>query len=133
MKALDRLPTLNGTRNPDQQHNVGALIGDAYFWDTVQDLAASKSRSAWSTLEKEGFIQNKDDIRNEVDGEKTLVHSPSFAVIAKVSNPRASFDKDAFITLVSSKFKIDKHKLVELAQDCTKQSKAPVSLKILEI
>lgn len=131
-KALDRIPMNNGTRNPDQS-NIGGVIGEAYLWDTVQELAASKSKAAWDTMEKEGFIPPKDLLREKGSGEVSLVSSDNFTVISKVTAPRASFDKDAFIDLVAKKFKIDKHKLVEASKSCTKESRAPVSLKIMEI
>lgn len=132
LKALDRLPMNNGTRNPDTS-NIGGILGEAYLWDTIRDLAASKSKEAWSHLEKEKLIPSKEKLREDVGSEKCLVSSDNFSLVAKVSAPRENFDKDAFIDLVAKKYKIDKHKLVEASQTCVKPTAAPVSMKILEI
>lgn len=133
IKALERLPSNNGTKNPDQLDNVGALVGDIYLWETVSEIASDKARNGWKALQSEEFIPSKEEIRETVQGEKALVKTPSFVVLAKVTNPRTTFDRDKFIDLCSKKFKLDKHKLVELAATCVKETAAPTSLKVLEV
>lgn len=49
-------------------------------------------------------------------------------IFAKVTSPRKSFDKDEFIKAVSDKYEISAFELHEIAQNCEKESAAPVSL-----
>ncbi|MCI0557510.1 MAG: hypothetical protein MN733_03365 [Nitrososphaera sp.] len=133
IKALDRLSTLNGTRNPDEKDNQGAFLGPIYLWSVVADIAKDRISSAWKSLEENGLIPADDALRTQISGEEVITSSPSFALQVKVTNPRSTFDKDMFIECASVKFKIDKHKLVELAATCNKSSKSPLTKKVIEL
>jgi hypothetical protein len=133
IKALDKLATLNGTRNPDETDNQGAFLGPVFLWETVRDIAADKVKSAWSAVSENNLISTDDVLRDKINGEEILVSSPSFALQVRVTQPRESFDQTLFIEKAAKKFSIDKHKLVELAAQCKKQSRAPLSKKVVEI
>ena len=123
---------MNGTQSPDHS-NLGGVLSEIYLWETVRDYAADKCKTAWLSLEREKLIKPDDFLRDNIDKEEVVVHSDHFSIVAKVSTPRSTFDRDLFIEKVGKKFKIDKHKLIDLAQQCTKQSKAPLSKRIIEI
>lgn len=57
-----------------------------------------------------------------------LIVTSLVTVTAKVTQPRETFDKDAFIKAVSTECDIHAAKLYTIADDCVKKSKAPVSL-----
>lgn len=133
IKALDRLSTLNGTRNPDEQDNQGAFLGPVFLWSTIADIADDKIKESWKTLSANNLITTDDVLRDSINGETILVSSPSFALQVRVTSPRESFDQTLFIEKAAKKFNIDKHKLVELATQCKKASKAPLSKKVIEL
>ena len=53
-----------------------------------------------------------------------------FILSAKVSNPRKSFDKDAFIKALAKKYDLSMIELQNLAKETVKESTAPVSFEI---
>lgn len=57
-----------------------------------------------------------------------LTTTSNVTITAKVNNPRETFDKDAFIRQVAEKFDLSQLDLINIANTCTKKSKAPVSL-----
>jgi hypothetical protein len=132
IKALDKLAALNGTRNPDETDNQGAFLGPVFLWETVRDIAADRVKSSWSDLASNKLIPT-DDILRESNGSEVLLSSPSFALQVRVTSPRETFDQTLFIEQAAKKFSIDKHKLIELAAQCKKLSKPPLTKKVVEI
>lgn len=132
IKAISRLGETNGTKNPDERHNVGSLLGEIYLWQVATDIASDRLKAAWKELEAEELLPSDDKLRTDVEGELVALQSPHFSLQIKVAKPRESFDKDMFIEKASKKFKIDKHKLIELSRECVKLSKAPLTKKVLE-
>ncbi len=89
-RQLYRLQELVAQSNPDGKHNTGRMIGEAYFWDTVEKLAKAKSDSAWDRLASMGVALDEDaDPGNHVIG-----NSPHFVVECSVSQPRKAFNID---------------------------------------
>jgi hypothetical protein len=133
VKAVSRIGETNGTKNPDSKNNVGNYLGDIYLWQVVGEIAADRLKAAWNYLNSDKLMPDDDHLRANVEGEIVALKSPTFALQVKVAKPRESFDKDLFIEKASKRFKIDKHKLLELSMECTKQSKAPLTKKVLEL
>ena len=133
IKAVSRLGETNGTKNPDSRNNVGAALGKVYLWRVAVEIATDRLKTAWNDLTNKELIPEDEILRKSIEGETVAIKSPSFGLQIKVSKPRESFDKDAFLDKVSKKFKIEKHKLIELSKECTKLSKAPLSKKIVEL
>lgn len=132
LKAFGRLGS-NGTKNPDERSNVGRYLGEIFLWDYAAELCSSKAREAWRLLAADQIISSDDELRATIEAETVIAKSPHFAMSVKVGNPRMMFDQERFIDAISSKFKIDKHKLVELAKECKSPSRAPLSKKVIEI
>ena len=127
-KALYKL----NVRSPDTS-NAGSYIADVFFWETIEKLAGGKLDDAWRALVRNHLIPDDNHLREHVNGETVLSKTKHFVVEAKISNPRAIFDKDAFIRQVSEKFKVPKHKLDELAAQCVSHTRAPLTKRVLEV
>ncbi len=97
------------------------LFGFAIF-KTLEGLAKQHKR-----FEDEIKDDGKVKLTHPVD-QFILNEIPEVKVFAKVSNPRKSFDKDAFIKAVADKFNLSAHELYSIAEDCEKIGAAPVSL-----
>ena|SRR5258705_4575637 len=129
-KALSRLGS-NGTVNPDQKHNQGRMLGEAYLWREVEAYAKSKSEAAWRVLEREGIAPNKDTI--EPGTEVEFGFSPSFVGIAKATQPVKRFDGDELAMLLAkSKWKVPVSAAKEMISDAKVPTKPMVSMKIIE-
>lgn len=133
IKALDRIESLNGTANPDASSNSGSFLGPVFLWETIHNIAQDKMKKAWTNLAENNLIPADDTLRDKVKGDEVIISSPSFALQVKVTQPRESFDQTLFIDKAAKKFSIDKHKLMELAAQCKKSSRAPLSKKVVEI
>jgi hypothetical protein len=58
------------------------------------------------------------------------VNTENYRREISVDTPRSSFDKDAFIEAICEAYPdLLKHKLVEIAATCLKQSKAPIKIE----
>lgn len=132
LKAITRFGTTNGTKNPDERSNTGRLLGEVFLWETAKDFCASREKAAWAALESMELF-DPDELRESGPAESIVTKSPNFALSVKVSNPRMMFDKDLFIERVAEAFKIDKHKLIEIATQAKTPSKPPLSKKVLEV
>jgi hypothetical protein len=132
LKAITRFGTTNGTKNPDERSNTGQLLGEVFLWETARDLCADRAKSAWADLESMELYSDA-DLRSLGESESIVVKSPHFALSVKVSKPRMMFDRDLFIERIAADFKIDKHRLIELATTCKAASKPPLSKKVLEV
>lgn len=99
---LVKLQTEAAKMNPDAKHNSGRLIGEAYFWDTVEALAKKQSATTWEGLEALGITLSRD----EEPGNYDVDSSPSFDVTCKISNPRQKFDEEKLAKALQRKYKI---------------------------
>jgi hypothetical protein len=128
-KALGRLGK-NGTENPDNKHNSGKLLGEAFMWEAVEKYAKAKGDAAWQALMREGIIPNKKDLQ---EGEHELAYSPSFVAIARVSAPVKRFKIEEMAKLMrESKYKVPESTTIEMADRAKVPSTSAVSLKIIE-
>jgi hypothetical protein len=69
----------------------------------------------------------KAQIAQPTAGAIVVATSQELTLSAKVTAPRESFDKDAFMAIIADKFDTSLHALQTIADTCTKQSAAPVS------
>jgi hypothetical protein len=130
VKALSKLG-MNGTANPDEKHNQGRLLGEAYLWDTVEKYAKGKSEAAWKALEKEGIAPKKDEV--EASSEQEFGFSPSFVGTVKASKPVSKFDPQTFAERLSkSKYKVPVSYTKEALDDAKVEGNPKVSYNIIE-
>jgi hypothetical protein len=127
VKAISKF---NGVKNPDAKHNTGRLLGEAYFWDEMAKYAKAQAEGKWATLTREGIIPEK---RSLDPGEQEVASSPSFAVIAKVTQPVKRFDVDELAKLMrQSKYKVPESTTKELV-DLAKVPTSPmVTMRVVE-
>lgn len=129
VRALSRLGR-NGTENPDASHNTGKLLGEAFMWEKVAKFAESKAKAAWGAMEKEGIVPNKATLD---PGDHELAYSPSFTVIAKVTQPVRRFDADEMAMLLAkSKYKVPVSTTKEYLEQAKVPTKPVASLKVME-
>lgn len=130
IKFLSKLGT-NGTKNPDEKHNQGRLLGEAFMWDEVEAYAKNRSEAAWKVLETEGIAPAKNTI--EASSETEFGFSPSFLGIVKATKPVSKFDPDTFADMLSrSKYKVPVSYTKEALNDAKVEGNPKVSYKIIE-
>lgn len=130
VKFLSKLG-MNGTKNPDEKHNQGRLLGEAYMWDEVARYAKSKSEAAWEVLEKEGIAPDKATLTESTETE--FGFSPSFVGVVKVSKAVKRFDPDTFAErLRTSKYKVPVSFTKEALDDAKVGTSPRAEYKIIE-
>ncbi len=128
-KALARLGR-NGTENPDAKHNTGRLIGEAYMWERVAKYAEAKADAAWKAMLRAEIVPEKKTLE---PGDHELAYSPSFTIIAKVSQPVRRFNGDELAELLAkSKYKVPTSTTKEFIDQAKVPTSSVVSMKIME-
>jgi hypothetical protein len=129
-KALSRLG-MNGTINPDEKHNQGRLLGEAYLWDSVMAYAKAKSEAAWKVLEKEGILPDESTLSE--GGEVEFGFSPSFVGTVKATQPVKRFSGEALaVLLAKSRWKVPTSASKEMINEAKVPTKPMVMYKIIE-
>lgn len=113
--------------NPDAKHNTGRLLGEAFFWDHVCKMAKARSDAAWDKLLDEGLIE-----RPEEEGMHSLLTTPSFTCIAKVSKPVRRFSADELAKLLKKQHKIPEPVTKQLVEQAKVSTKPSVSYEVTE-
>lgn len=130
IKALSKLGS-NGTINPDQKHNQGRLLGEAFMWDAVEKYAKGKSEAAWKALEKEGICPEKSTVEPSTESE--FGFSPSFVGVVKASKPVEKFDPETFAGILNrGKYRVPVSYTKEALSDAKVPGNPKVSYKIIE-
>jgi len=122
-----------GVRNPDRRSNVGRVLFELYLWQELGKEAEDQLKSLWAKAVEEGLIKEDDHYRNLGPGETIAGESDSFSVLMKVSKARKSLDKEAFLSAVAKKAKIARPALDELWESCSKEGRASLSKRVLEV
>lgn len=118
-----------GLRNPDKGDNQGTLLFEALCWQEMQKLSTAKQKATWTALEE--IIGSDDELRKK-SGEHIAAESQHFTVLTTVATPRKSIDKEAFLDAAARKGRISRQALEDLWEDCMKESKAPLTKRIVE-
>lgn len=116
-----------------KEDDLGPYFGPIYFWQEIKKYAESAHEAAWKTAQKAKVVPDDDALRDMGEGEHIIADSRLFSFIAKVDKPRDAFDLEKFCSVISKRFKVDEAALSKLAADCQKQSKSPLSKRILEV
>lgn len=120
----------SGVRNPDEKSNTGGALFRAFVWQEISSHAEKEIKKAWSeVLEITGH--DEDSLRKEPQGESILLEGSIFSAIVKVTAPRKTFSKEAFIAAIAKQHKIPAAKLEALAAKCVVEGKPPVSKRVL--
>lgn len=111
----------------------GVFFATIFLWQEVKKYSESALEAAWKTAVAAKVVSEDEDLRDLGQGEHIISDSRLFSFIAKVDNPRQSFDQEAFIRRVATKYKLDPDALAKIAVECVKDSKPPLSKRILEV
>ena len=120
------------TLKPQEKGNTGRTIWPIFYWQVVEDIASKGLKQAWEAAATEGVVNSDDQLRALGEGEHLVVDSNHFSVLASVSKPRLNFDRDLFLDKVAKKYKLDKAKLMVLAESCKVEGKAALSKRVVE-
>ena len=123
---------VGGVRNPEKG-NSGKLLFDIYTWQVVSDIAEEMLKAAYEQAQQRGGIMGDDDrLRLLGEGDHIVAESDKFSATAKVSKPRANFDREAFITDICKTFKLQESKVQACVKRSTKTGKASLTKRVLE-
>ena len=129
-KINDDLIDANISRAPKDNSNTGAYLWPVFYWQTVEDIASDQLKLAY----KNGVsVFGTDDVmRGRGEGEHLIADSNCFSMLATVTKPRQSFDKDLFIAKLCKRYKLERSKLEVIAGECMHPTKAPLSKRVVE-
>lgn len=99
-------------------------LADLYVASTLSSIFSKKEESC-----KKFFKEMYADKLTTI-GETHLTTIKPFKLISKVTSPRESFDKDAFINALSTKYDMSIIELRAIAATCTKLSAAPTGFRV---
>jgi hypothetical protein len=126
VKELNKLGR-NGTANPDQKHNVGSYLGEAFLWQEVMRYAEGRRDLLFDKIKTE--VANWEELEA---GEHEIASSPHFAFVCRVSNPVRRFSADALAKEMRKKFKIPEPVVREMVEQAKVPTKPTVSKKVME-
>lgn len=124
--------TREGVRNPDRRHNSGPVLFEIAYWQEISDLADKRLKQSWTAAEENGVLKS-DDYYRQTPGETIAAESEKFSCLMKVSSPRKTIDKEAFIAAVAKKCRIAAAAIEDFWEANLKEGKASLSKKILEV
>jgi hypothetical protein len=113
--------------------NQGSYLADIFIAQETKKWAEDRLKGAWKAAVDDGVVPEDDALREQAKGEHIITESSQFSCVVKVDTPRANFDKEAFITQVAKKFKIDAAKLTALAETCKGKGQPPLTKRVLEV
>jgi len=102
----------------------------------LSDLFIAKAMASMGNAKAKAITDELKDIHEEkLNKAETNITFPlesvsPFILTAKVSNPRAMFDKDMFIKAVAEEFDLSISELVALSKNAVKTSAAPVTFEV---
>lgn len=110
--------------------NDESTLSEVFLWQEVEKLADKNLKVAWKDT---GLTD--DNLRSLGIGEHIALESGSLSCVAKVSDGRVCFDKDAlsaFILAIAKKHKIPVASLNTLAEKCKGKTKPILEKRVLE-
>jgi len=130
IKALSKFGHSNGTTNPDEKHNAGRMLGEAFMWEQVAKYAEGRADAVWAEMTVEGIVPKKEALE---DGEHEVAYSPSFVVISKVSKPVKRFSGEELARMLNkSKYRVPLSTTKEMIDKAKVDSNPMRSLKVIE-
>jgi hypothetical protein len=116
-----------------KEDDLGPYFWSIFYWQEIKKHSEAAHEAAWKVAQRAKVVKDDDDLRDLGGGEHIIADSKLFSFIARVDSPRQTFDPEKFIKLVAKKFKLDEDVLTRMAADCLKDSKPPLSKRILEV
>jgi len=128
--------TMAAYPNPDQKArgNAGRMLHEIWIWQEAAALAASAEKAAWQAAQLgDNYLIPPDGELRDDAGESVVADSPSYSCVVRVDAPRASFDRDTFIALVSRQYKIPAAELLRIVERSTKGGTAPLTKRVVPV
>ena len=127
------LRALPGPKSGKAKDNLAPYLAEVFYWQEVVSMASASLKEAWARAqEPKGPLPGDDDMRGLDFGDNTVTSAGPFVVVAKVSQPKSMFDKEAFIATVAKRYKISEDRLKDLADKAVKESKPSLSKRVVE-
>ena len=126
--------TMAAYPNPDRKDksNAGRMLHEIWIWQECASLAASAEKAAWQAaqLGDHSLIPPDAELREDT-GESIVADSDSYSCLVRVDAPRATFDKETFIAIVSREYKIPAAELLRVVERSTKEGTAPLTKRVV--
>lgn len=107
-------------------------LGQIFVWQETCAYAQKQLEQAWKAAVEAGVVPPEDELRARGEGEHIVAEDQRFSCIAKLTKPRAAFNRDAFLALIAKKFKIALPKLLPLVDQSMVPGKAALTKRVLE-
>lgn len=118
-------------QSPDKS-NSGKYLWPIYYWQILSAFAEASFKEAWQNAVTAKVVSPDEELRQLGAGEHLLTDSKLFSAMVTVSKPRTTFDRELFIDTVAKKYKLDKVKLVALAESCKTQGNPALTKRVVE-
>lgn len=94
--------------------NIGAFLGQIFFWENAGKYCTKQAESAWKELEEAKLA----DLDRKDAGNYTILEGSKFILNLKVSEPRKTFKTDELIKILQSEHKVSLSKCVDIIERC---------------
>lgn len=121
-----------GVLRIDKQDNIDPLLAAVWIAQETKRWADVQLAVAWAQAQEAGLVPIDEALRALGHGSHMVCQSATFCVTAEVASPRDVFDKEEFLERAPRRFRVGRKKLLELVNECTKKSLAPLTKRVLE-
>lgn len=129
--ALQKVPKANTI--VVKLHTDDKPLTDIFIWQEIKRHAEAQLEFAWWKVQDQCVVPKDDALRTYNKGKHIVAQSTTFSCLVTVTNERALFQPDVFMTEISKRYKIKLTKLQSLAALCYADSKTPLSKEIIEV
>lgn len=119
-------------KNPDEKHNEGSYLGEAFLWQTIEDYAKKKYEAVFKKMEENNVIKDREARKTLSSGEHELSNSPRFTMTAKVTQPVRQFSADYLAAQLKKRYKVPEPTAKQMIEEAKRPSTSRVSLEIVE-
>lgn len=125
------LTAVEAFKVPDKKDETERMLHDVFVWQEICSMAEKNLKAAWAAAQSGSGVVEDDDTLRKSAGAAIAAESKTYSCVVKVDNPRESFDKDEFVSLVAAKYKLNPARVLQLAELAKKPTAAPLSKKIV--
>ena len=113
--------------------NLDPYLSEIWLYQEIYKWAKKRKEAAWEIAQdKDGVLPQDDELRALGLGDHIVKDSHNYSVTINVANGQPSFDKDAFLLLVSNKHGVPLETLQQLAESCVSVGKLKLTKRVLE-
>lgn len=109
------------------------LLADILFWQEVKSQSDKQLKALWLQAQKADLIDKDDDIKaSNAAGEFVALDSKRFNITCKLSEPVTRFSEDAFLYLMTTRFKLKESAAAEALVACKHPGSPSLSKRVVE-